>query len=135
MLARLLTIMALAAALALGACGSDDEGDSASPPPPPPPPPAATSTPSDSGDVVAVSIKDIKFLPHDIDVKVGQKIVWTNDDQRIPHDVTAEDPGGLFKSETLMTGDTFEYTPDKAGKIDYVCTIHSGQDGTITVTE
>jgi plastocyanin len=138
------TIAALAcAALALGACGKDDEsqngqrGDEGATVTTNPTPAAQTSTQSDaqeSNDIVSVSMKDIKFVPHDVTAKVGQKIVWTNEDDA-PHNVTATDPTGLFSSDTLNKDDTFEYTPTKAGVIDYVCTIHSGQDGRITVTK
>jgi plastocyanin len=121
-------------------CGDDKKSDSSSPSPPPPPaaaePAPAETTPagsSASGSTVKVSMKDIKFVPEKITAKVGQKIVWTNDDSP-PHNVTATD-GADFASDTLNTGQTFEYTPTKAGTIKYVCTIHSGQNGEITVTK
>ena len=78
-------------------------------------------------------MKDIKFVPPEITAKVGQKIVWTNN-ENVPHNVTATN-GADFESDTLNEGETFEFTPKNAGKIDYVCTIHQGQDGTITVTQ
>lgn len=40
-----------------------------------------------------------------------------------------------FKSSTMNPGDTYEYTPTKAGTIDDVCTIHPGQHGRLIVTE
>jgi plastocyanin len=83
---------------------------------------------------VKVSMKNIKFVPANITAKVGQKIVWTNDDGQIPHTVTAT-KGATFDSGNVDGGATFDYTPAKAGKIDYVCTIHQGQSGTITVTK
>jgi plastocyanin len=76
---------------------------------------------------------NIKFVPHDITAKVGQKIMWTNDDQ-IAHTVTATS-GATFDSGNVNGGATFEFTPTKAGTIAYVCTIHPGQSGTITVTK
>jgi len=138
-----LTIATACAALALAACGKDDEsqtgrdagGDGATVTTNPTPE-AGTSTQSEaqeSNDIVSVSMKDIKFVPQEATVKVGQKITWTNDEP-VPHNVTAEQ-GADFKSDTMNEGDTFEYTPTKAGTIDYVCTIHPGQDGRLTVTE
>ena len=134
-----------ALALALGACGKDDEsqtgrdaGGNGATVTTNPTPEAQTSTQSEapeSNDIVSVGMKDIKFVPHDADVKVGQKIVWTHDDGDIPHNVTAT-KGAKFRSDQNMReGDTFEYTPTKPGTIDYVCTIHSGQDGRLIVTE
>jgi plastocyanin len=118
-------------------CGSDDKSDSSSTPAAAKPAPAQTATstspslPSTAG-LIEVTMKDIKFVPHIITAKVGQKIVWTNDDTA-PHNVTATD-GADFASETINNGQTYEYTPKKAGVIKYVCTIHSGQDGEIRVS-
>lgn len=138
------TIALAGVVLALGfaACGDDDEsetgrnaGDNGATVTTNPTPPAQTSTQDDdeqSDDVVSVGMKDIKFVPEQITAKVGQKIVWTNNED-IPHNVTATD-GADFASETMRKDDTFEYTVEQAGTIDYVCTLHSGQDGTITVT-
>lgn len=125
-------------ALAVGACGSDNDNDNeagnggaaATTAP------EATTTESDeatSDDTVRVGMKDIKFVPEEVTVKVDQQIVWSND-EAIPHNVTATD-GADFASETMNEGDTFEFTPTAAGTIAYTCTIHPGQDGTITVTE
>ena len=143
---RLTIVAALSAALALalGACGNDkesqsgrDAGEGPATVATNPTPGAQTSTQSEreqTGDI-SVSITDIKFVPHDANVKVGQKIVWTHDDGDIPHNVTAT-KGAKFRSNpTMREGDTFEHTPTKAGTIDYVCTIHEGQDGRLIVTE
>lgn len=130
-LKRLLpTAVACLALLPAGAlvagCGSDDDDSGGGG--------AAASTPADtaSGGGVAVKIKDIKFDPKSVTVKVGQTITWANEDG-IAHNVTAEE-GADFKSDNLNKGDTFEFTPEAAGTIKYVCTIHPGQDGSITVT-
>jgi plastocyanin len=133
----LLAAACVALALALGACGDDKDsetgrgfGEDGA---------VVTTNPTPSleeqkaGDVVEVGIEDIEFKPHDITVKVGQTIRWTNN-EAVPHDVTATD-GADFASKTLKKDQSFEYTPTQAGRIAYVCTIHNGQDGTITVTE
>lgn len=133
----ILSCIALAAGAAFAGCGDDDDAAS-TPAPPAAEAPATSETEAPeageaAGDDVAVGIKDIKFVPATITAKVGQKIVWTNN-EAIPHDVTATD-GADFKSDTLQEGDTFEFTPEEAGEIAYVCTIHDGQNGSITVTE
>lgn len=134
--ATLLACLALAAGGAIAGCGSDDDDSSSSSPPPPP---AAATTPAATtaakGGVVEVGMKDIKFVPADITVKLGQTVKWTNTDGDIAHTVTSQTDGEDFDSGTMEGGATFEYKPKKAGEIDYVCTIHSGQTGTITVTE
>jgi plastocyanin len=136
--ATTLACLALTAGGVLAGCGSDNK-DSASTPAAAPPPaattPASTTPAAASGDVVKVNMKDIKFVPADITVKVGQKIEWTDTDGQIPHTVTSQTKGADFDSGTLQPGATFDYTPTKAGTINYICTIHSGQTGTITVTK
>ena len=81
-----ITTLAVALALAGGAlagCGDDDKGDEGSGGKAEP----ASTTPSTAGgttgapDTVAVDIKDIKFVPHDVTAKEGQKVRWTNSDR------------------------------------------------------
>jgi plastocyanin len=133
---RLLALLiALCLSLTLAACGGDDdEGGGGG---------SATTTeeqtdteaakPQASGDAVTVDIKDIKFVPHDVTVKAGTTITWTNSDQ-VPHTVTKTGgPGGEFDSGNVAPGDTFELTADVKGTVKYVCEIHPGQDGTFTV--
>jgi plastocyanin len=124
----------LALAFAAG-CGSDDKSDSSSAPAAAKPAPAQTATSTTASKpaaaTVEVTMKDIRFVPHNITAKVGQKIVWTNNDGA-PHNVTATE-GADFASETINNGQTYEYTPAKAGVIQYICTLHSGQDGEIRV--
>ena len=138
-----IAVACTALALALGACGKDDEsqtgrdaGGSGATVTTNPTPEGGTSTQSEaqeSDDMVTIAMKDIKFVPHDAQVKVGQKVRWENNDTA-PHNVTAQ-KGADFKSETFNQGGTFEYTPRKAGTIDYVCTVHPGQDGRLIVTK
>ena len=97
---------------------------------------AAPATPATGGDeknsVISVSMKANEFIPAKVTGKVGQTVEWTNDDP-YPHNVVAT-KGEDFQSDTFDGGGTYKYKLDKAGKISYVCTIHSGMDGTITVT-
>ena len=123
----------------LAACGGDDDEDQAATATTTPERPSATTPPvqhrDDAGrrQRVKVSMKDIKYIPREVEVSVGDTVVWTNDDP-IPHTVTAE-KGETFDSGNVDGGDTYEYTPRKAGEISYVCTIHPNQTGTLTVTE
>jgi len=131
-------------ALVVSACGGDDkasnsgrnaEGNGATVTTNPTPE-VQTSTQSEaqeSNDTVSVGMKDIKFVPASATAKVDQKIVWTNNES-VAHNVTATD-GADFASDTMQKDDTFEYTPKQAGTIKYVCTIHTGQNGQITVTK
>ena len=120
-------------AVPVAACGSDDEGEdggsgatttqtSTGP---------AKTTPA-SGKTVRVSMKEIRYIPRDVTVGVGDKIVWTNDDP-VAHTATSDPDGGKFDSGTVQQGKTFEYVAREKGKIPYVCTIHPTQTGSITV--
>jgi plastocyanin len=84
------------------------------------------------GTPAVVNLKNTAFQPRDIQVKVGEKITFENDDS-FAHTVTAT-KGAKFDSGSLDGGKTFEFTADKAGKISYVCTFHPGMAGTITVS-
>lgn len=124
---RLLPIAAACLALPVAGCGSSNDKSSGGAS-------AASSTPAaSSGGAVAITIKNIQFDPKTVTVKVGQTITWTNDDG-FAHNVTAQ-KGATFKSDNLNHGATFEFKADKPGTIQYVCTIHAGQSGTITVTQ
>jgi plastocyanin len=81
---------------------------------------------------VVVHLKDTAFQPGDIRLKVGQKVLFENDDA-FAHTVTATQ-GAKFDSGSLDQGKTFEFTAAKAGKISYVCTFHPGMAGTITIS-
>jgi plastocyanin len=131
---RLLTLLLASTALVAAGCGGDDEKD-------PAPAAGGATTQEDSGSgaaestggAVAIAMKNFQFEPKAATVKVGQTVTWTNDDSA-PHDVVDEKTSA-FKSELFNKGETYEFTAEKAGKIDYVCTIHPGMAGTLTVTE
>lgn len=84
---------------------------------------------------VEVGMQDIAFVPEKVTVKKGGTITWTNNESA-PHDVTKMDgPGPDFSSGNgnMQEGDTYEQTFNTPGEIRYVCTVHPGMEGTITV--
>ena len=124
---RRLLLLPLTAVLLTG-CGSS--GDSATDTAAAPAAKPAAAAKSAPGQISMIDA--LKFTPAAITVKVGQKITWTNTGS-IPHNVVAE-KGATFQSDTFGKGKTFSYTPTKAGTISYVCTIHPGMEGTVTVS-
>ena len=80
---------------------------------------------------VEIKMVDIKFDPEDATADAGQEICWVNEDT-IEHNAVDEETG-KFKSELYGKGQTFTTTVDEPGKIDYVCTVHPGMTGTLTI--
>ncbi len=67
-----------------------------------------------------------------LEVKVGDTVTWTNEDQGIMHTVTAVD--GSFDSDLLGTGESWSYTFTEAGEFEYLCTPHPWMRAKVVVT-
>ena len=77
----------------------------------------------------------IYYDPQVIDVTVGTTISWDNMDTTI-HTVTSgqvPEADGLFDSEMMAAGDSFEFTFTDVGSYDYYCTFHPWMLGTVNV--
>jgi plastocyanin len=133
----------LALALVGAGCGGDDDNDNGDTGGGGAAAPAAPKTTEGTGGgggggakASQVTMKSISFQPGDLAVKKGATVTWTNDDT-VGHDVTKTGgPGPDFKSGDpggLQPGDTYKQTFKTPGTIQYVCTVHPGMEGTITV--
>jgi plastocyanin len=69
-----------------------------------------------AADRASVSIQGLKFAPQTIEIKAGDTVVWTNNDDR-EHTVTADD--GSFESGRLKKGKSFSHTFTKPGRYGY----------------
>ena len=79
-----------------------------------------------------VTIDNFSFTPAEIDVPVGARVTWTNNDD-IPHTVTdAADPRAN-KSPPLDTGESYSRSFDKPGTYRYFCSLHPHMQGTVVV--
>ncbi len=78
-----------------------------------------------------VSMIDNEFEPAANEVTVGSTVTWVHDGAE-QHNVIFDDG---TESELLDNGQTYERTFDEAGEYPYVCTLHAGMEGTVTVTE
>jgi plastocyanin len=114
-----------AACLAMAGCGSSNSGSGSSSSSTP------ASTPAAAGGAVTINMQNIQFSPKNQTVKVGDKVTWVNEDS-VDHDVKAES-GANFQSDQFGKGGKYSFTPTKAGEIKYVCTLHPGMEGTLTV--
>jgi plastocyanin len=77
-----------------------------------------------------VTMRDKKYAPASLTVKVGDTVVWTNNDEH-DHTVVADDKS--FKSGNIGAGDSFGHAFEKKGKFSYSCSYHPRMKGTITV--
>ena len=84
------------------------------------------------GGSTSVSMQGLRFHPSAATVRVGKPVVWTNNDS-VDHNVTATS-GASFKTRAFGNGQTFRFVPTKPGTIRYVCTLHPGMNGVLTVT-
>jgi len=73
------------------------------------------------GELHEVEIKNFKFSPDMLEVKVGDTIRWTNKD-RAPHDATALD--GSWNTILLRRDDSAEVKVVAGMSADYFCSIH-----------
>lgn len=75
-----------------------------------------------------VAIRSFKFEPKHIAVKVGDTIVWTNEDIA-PHTATASQGG--WDTGEIVKGDSRSVVVVKGMETNYICAFHPQMKGTI----
>lgn len=88
------------------------------------------SAPPPVGESPTISIQDQRFDSDHVTIEEGDTVTWVWEDGGMSHDVS----GDGFKSDVQTEG-TFAHTFEDAGDYPYVCTLHSGMRGTVTVVE
>ncbi|CAN5527013.1 hypothetical protein BH09CHL1_BH09CHL1_30400 [soil metagenome] len=81
---------------------------------------------------VVVHIDRFVFSPRDIEIEVGTRVVWSNDDGAA-HTVTADDES--FDSGQLTFSEKFGHTFEQPGTHTYYCAFHANMTGKVTVTK
>jgi plastocyanin len=76
-----------------------------------------------------VAIDGMQFVPAALTVRRGDTVRWINRDL-VPHTATA---AGRFDSRTLAPGASWSWVAARAGRIDYVCTLHPTMKATLVV--
>jgi len=87
------------------------------------------SAPPPLSESPTVTIEGMRFNADHVTIESGDTVTWVWDDD-MPHDVS----GDGFKSEVQSEG-SFAHTFDESGTFPYVCTLHSGMTGTVTVVD
>jgi plastocyanin len=80
---------------------------------------------------VKIDIKEFMFGPKDLEVAVGTKVTWVNDDE-IPH--TVAETHKVFRSGALDTGDSYSWVFNTPGEFEYFCALHPQMIGKIVVS-
>jgi plastocyanin len=81
----------------------------------------SSSTLVQGGSSATVYIDDFAFVPGNLQVTVGARVTWTNEDSA-PHDATAR--GADWRTRRLSEDDSDTLTFDTPGEYDYECSIH-----------
>jgi plastocyanin len=82
---------------------------------------ASTPAGAPSAPARSVVIENMQFTPAMLQVRRGERIVWTNQDL-VPHTVTARD--GSFDSHAIAPGASWSLVATHAGAVDYACLYH-----------
>lgn len=81
-----------------------------------------------------VGIKDYKYDPAELKVKVGAVVRWTNNEKRVSHSILFTGPAG-FESDRFFPGESWQRAFDKPGIFEYSCGPHPEMKGRIEVAE
>jgi len=76
-------------------------------------------------------MESFAFTPAELTVPVGATVTWVN---RHGAGTTSFAVDGTFTSPLFAQGETFSFTFTAPGEYPYICSIHPGMEGTITVT-
>ena len=79
--------------------------------------------------VDTVLIQQMQFTPAELDVQMGDTVLWINKDM-VDHNVT-EEKSKAFYSDTLGVGKSWKMTV--TGSADYLCTIHPTMKGKLVL--
>ncbi|CAA9304627.1 MAG: hypothetical protein AVDCRST_MAG68-724 [uncultured Gemmatimonadetes bacterium] len=116
-------VLAIAAILALAACGGG--GDSGTNPDPDPPVVAP------AGPTVTAGANSDVFSPSDMSIKVGETVTWTFGPR--PHNVVFGATPGAPSSIGVTSNAQVSRTFTAEGTFPYDCTIHPGMRGRVVV--
>ena len=148
---KLLALLLASAALALGACGDDDEDTADTGPAPSTeaaPPTGATTEEDQAGasgggggsDLTADADPSgqLKFTVDKLEAKAGKVTITMKNPSDLPHAIEIEGNGVEEEGETVQKGGTSKVTADlKPGEYEFYCPVpghkQGGMEGKLTV--
>ena len=84
---------------------------------------------ADNAHEATVEIDGTAYVPAILTVQRGTRVTWVNRDP-FPHTATAR---GAFDSRVIAADGKWSFVARKAGRIDYLCTLHPNMRGTLVV--
>lgn len=93
---------------------------------------AAVAQPRAQQPPAQVDIRDMRFTPQTLSVKVGSTVRWTNNERRTTHSVLFLAPLS-FEGERMFPGESWEYRFEHSGSYPYSCGPHPEMQGRIEV--
>jgi plastocyanin len=78
-----------------------------------------------------IVIKNFIFSPANLTIKNGTTVTWMNQNGAV-HQIVS-DSGTPFTSDSLASGESYQFTFIKPGNYNYHCTYHPTIKGTIIV--
>jgi plastocyanin len=78
-----------------------------------------------------VLVKSVSFNPRELRATVGKPVTWRFDDGGLEHTVTEDN--NEFDSGRMSSG-TYARTFEKAGTVNYHCTVHARMRGAVIVS-
>ena len=76
-----------------------------------------------------MAIDGTRYAPETITVKRGETVTWINKDP-FPHTVTVRN---AFDSGDIAANKSWKHAFGKAGRYDYICTLHPNMKGSVIV--
>ena len=90
---------------------------------------SATAQKKPSGKTHTVLIKGFTFVPQQLEVRAGDRVIWKNDDI-VPHTATAKNS---FDSKELGPQQSWSYVANRKGTYPFMCIYHPTMKGELTV--
>jgi plastocyanin len=81
---------------------------------------------------VTIEISNYNFIPSEVTVAPGTRVVWVNHDEMV-HSIVSTDH--LFGSQGMDTDDEYSFVFEKEGDYGYLCSLHPYMTGSIKVRQ
>ncbi|WP_338772208.1 plastocyanin/azurin family copper-binding protein [Nocardia vulneris] len=128
------TGVAVLTAMLVAGCGGGDSGPAATTTKRPAHPVTTTTQPAGDTKTAAVTIdvRDMKFAPGEVTVKVGDTVTWHFTD-KAPHTVQGIGDKAMGLNSPIIDKGDWSYTFTAPGTYRYLCSLHPEMRGTVTV--